>query len=382
MTKLIGELEILQSEIINIAGSLSDDEFRNQYHPDLSPIGWHLGHSTYIESYWVREQLLDLKPQDETLCLLYVPEMSIKKQRGEALPDQQTLINWAKTQQNENRLLLEKCLNDATQHHLLKDNFLLHFLIQHYSQHLETIKMIQTEIQFKNEFKPASSISFLTSEKINPEIKSIPAGNYQIGSNNNHRPYDNEHPAQNIKLESFEIAIKPVSNTEYLNFINDGGYSKKEYWSREGWDWKLNNDIKHPHHWRHEEGWFGINHESSYSLKPEQAVYGISYYEASAYAKWAGARLPHEYEWETASNANVLEQTYLVWEWCNNTFHPYPGFMAYPYEGYSSPYFDEKHYVIKGGSCYTKPAIKRSSFRNYYTADKRHIFAGLRLVFD
>ena len=381
MTKLIGDLEALQSEIITIIQNLPEKEFRNQFHPDLSPIGWHLGHCVYIESYWIREQLLKQAPLEETLRSLYVPEMSIKDERGNALPDKHAMIEWTRSLQKENRLLLENCLNNSTQHHLLENDFLFHFLIQHYSQHLETIKMIQTEIQLYKNIKPDKAITFLTTNDTEQDSIKIPSGNYFIGSDNNHFPYDNEHPKHKITLNTFEISRLLVSNTEYLAFINDDGYNRKELWSTEGWKWKIKNKIESPHHWRFDQGWYGINHEGAYSLSPEQAVYGLSFYEASAYTNRVNARLPHEYEWETACNEKQLEQTCSVWEWCHNYFHPYPGFVAYPYEGYSAPYFDKQHYVIRGGSRYTKPAIRRSSFRNYYAADKRHIFAGLRLVY-
>ena len=380
MNGLIGELSTLQSEMIKIVSSLSEDEFCKQYHPDLSPVGWHLGHCIYTESYWIREQLLEHEPLDEKLHSLYVPEMSNKDKRGKALPEKKKLINWAQYMQQENKELLGNKVNSSTSHHLLDDDFLFHFLIQHYAQHLETIKMVQTGIRLSKKNIPNESIIFLEPQKPQQNTVTIHAEYYQIGSKNKHNPYDNEHPVHKVKLDSFNISVSPVSNAEFLTFIDNAGYSRKELWSDAGWKWLSSNKITHPYHWRFEKGWYGINHEGVFTLAPEQPIYGLSYFEANAYAKWARARLPHEYEWETACQKNYLEKTFLVWEWCNNTFHPYPGFTAYPYEGYSSPYFDNNHYVLKGGSCYTKAAIKRSSFRNYYTADKRHIFAGMRLI--
>jgi len=116
-------------------------------------------------------------------------------------------------------------------------------------------------------------------------------------------------------------------------------------------------------------------------------VWGINYHEAQAFANWASlhhgqTRLPHEYEWEAAKQSDCLKITGQVWEWCQNSFHPYVNFRAFPYDGYSMPYFDASHFVMKGASRYTENVIQRNSFRNYYQADKRHQFAGCRLVFE
>lgn len=117
-------------------------------------------------------------------------------------------------------------------------------------------------------------------------------------------------------------------------------------------------------------------------LAADDPVSGVNHHEASAFARWAGARLPHEYEWESAARRRLLERSGAVWEWCANVFHPYIGFAAFPYEGYSVPYFDGRHFTLRGGSRLTQAPIRRPTFRNYYTAEKRHICAGIRLVFD
>jgi formylglycine-generating enzyme required for sulfatase activity len=130
--------------------------------------------------------------------------------------------------------------------------------------------------------------------------------------------------------------------------------------------------------------------EGPHALQADAPVYGVNYYEASAYTTWlrqsgsvifSGVRLPHEYEWEAAAQLEVLDRRGEAWEWCGNTFHPYPGFTAFPYDGYSQAWFDGNHFVLRGGSLHTRPPIGRSTFRNFYNPDKRHIFSGLRVVF-
>lgn len=383
MNKLIEALKSLQDETIKLVDAVAENDYHKQFHPDLSPIGWHLGHCVYAERYWIKEQSLGQQADDESQKSLYVPELSAKQSRGAALPDKGELLESARISQSENRSILESITTEKPAHHLLKNDYLFHFLIQHYSQHIETMLMVLTEIQLQNtatEFTPCKSLNAKQSKR---EFVTIEAGDYIIGSDKRDYPYDNEHPAHTIKHDSFNIAIAPVSNAEYLGFIQAGGYAIKEFWSDAGWQWCNRVQHRQPHHWQRQNGhdWFGINHKGPFSLDEQQAVYGLNYYEAEAYATWAGGRLPHEYEWEIANKKKQLQQTASVWEWCNNTFHPYTGFTAYPYAGYSAPYFDDAHYVLKGGSANTKDPILRPSFRNYYTADKRHIFAGMRLVY-
>jgi ergothioneine biosynthesis protein EgtB len=383
MKNLHGELQVLQEETIDIVNSVSENNYPQQFHPDLSPIGWHLGHCVYTETYWICEQCLGERSIDDSIKSLYVPELSNKQSRGAALPNKAKLLEWAKSTQSKNRSLLESAVLNKVNHQLLENNYLLYFLIQHYSQHIETMKLILTEMHLKNFDTNFTADNKLSPGKSTPDTETIDANIYNIGSEKIYA-YDNEKPPHPIKLNEFNISKFPVSNSEYLQFINEGGYSEKEVWSLEGWNWLKKVQHKHPHHWclQNKNIYYGINFKGPYQLEDNYPVHGLSYFEAQAFANWYGARLPHEYEWEVASIRNCLEQTTQVWEWCSNTFHPYDNFSAYPYEGYSVPYFDGKHYVLRGGSNITKNHIKRASFRNYYTADKRHIYAGIRLVFD
>ncbi|MBL1143129.1 MAG: ergothioneine biosynthesis protein EgtB [Proteobacteria bacterium] len=384
MKQLLEELQSLQNEVINIVSSVPEKNYSQQFHPDLSPIGWHLGHCVYTETYWIREQLHGQQTIDNSLKSLYIPELSKKQYRGAALPEKTELLEWAQTTQSENCELLASIINEHNSHQLLENNYLIYFLIQHYSQHIETMVMVLTEMQLQKPDFDYTNTNNLKPEKLIPKTQTIDAGRYEVGLSKMNFAYDNEQPSHSVKLHSYNIATKPVSNSEYLQFINDDVYNKKTCWSDEGWQWINATQYKYPHHWRiaNDSIYYGVNHDGAYSLENNAPVHGLSFYEAEAFANWRGARLPHEHEWEIASIKNIIKQTGLAWEWCNNTFYPYHDFSPYPYEGYSLPYFDGKHYVLRGGSRHTKGCIKRTSFRNYYTADKRHIFAGLRLIYD
>ena len=386
LTALCKLLADYQQKILQLCEKHSED-FNIQYHPDLSPLGWHLGHCVYTETYWLKEQLLGLSSPDQKLKSHYVPELANKPDRGEALPNYSGLCQWAKERQQENLELIENH-QDSTNHPLMQHDFLLHFLIQHNAQHFEVMHMIlmQRALQECVDFEVKQA---LTSSELNTSTILLKSGRYRIGSQTDFLPYDNEYPPHEFKTDDINIAVKPVSHSEFLLFMEESGYQTQEYWSQEGWCWKEKFDVSCPEFWLEDDhqNWFTVDIAGPHDLEPEHPVWGINYFEAQAFADWASlhlgqARLPHEYEWEAAKQNECLKNTGLVWEWCQNSFHPYTGFEAFPYDGYSIPYFDGSHFVMKGASRYTQAVIKRHSFRNYYQADKRHQFAGCRLVLE
>ena len=368
-----------QQKVLDLCEKYSED-FNIQYHPDLSPLGWHLGHCVYTETHWIREQLLNISSPDQKLKSHYVPELANKSQRGEALPDHSELCQWAKERQQENLQLITNYQN-SNNHPLMQHDFLLHFLIQHYAQHFEVMHMIlmQKGLQECVDFEVKQPLS---SSELNISSVQLKAGRYNIGSQTDFLPYDNEYPAHEFQIDDINIAEQAVSNGEFLSFMEQSAYQNPEYWSQDGWRWKEKFDISCPEFWLRDnhQNWFGVDIDGPQDLEPAHPVWGLNHYEAQAFSNWSGSRLPHEYEWEAAKQNDCLKNTGEVWEWCQNSFHPYPEFEAFPYDGYSMPYFDGSHFVMKGTSRYTEYVIQRSSFRNYYQADKRHQFAGCRLV--
>ncbi|MBA2491664.1 MAG: ergothioneine biosynthesis protein EgtB [Gammaproteobacteria bacterium] len=372
-------LRTVQSDLCALVEDLNDEDYRAQFHVDLSPIGWHLGHCTFIENYWLREVVLGDDSLTKPLAHYYIPANSPKPQRGPALPPKQDLLDSVRRQQADNLRLLSET---ATQRHaLLKDDYLSLFLLQHHCQHFETINLARHQRALGNgyvRFKPAEA---LKPAPVREVFVTAPAGIYSIGGA---RPeaFDNELPAHGIEHGTFDIAARPVNNAEYLRFIEDDGYNARAHWTETGWQWREQTACQRPDHWRQNGRgqWFGIDQRGAFDLSPDAPVYGVSHHEASAFAAYAGARLPHENEWEIACRLGILRDVGRVWEWCGNTFYGYEGFRPFPYDEYSLPWFDGTHYSLRGGSALTRPVVKRASFRNFYTPDKRHIFAGLRLV--
>ncbi len=378
----IEHLASLQSRLIAITGRFNDRDYRRQFYSDTSPAGWHLGHTVFVENFWIHETILG-KPSSPATRQLYLPENSPRSCRGEQLPSKKELLDSNAKRQQENLILLQGPPRELRDHTLMKNNYLVLFLAQHHAMHLETLYMIMTERNLRNNYRDYRPTQKLSARKIVRASDSFTGGQYRVGMQ---KPecFDNEMPPFECNLPDFSIQKTPVSNAEFLGFIHAGGYYNSHYWSTTGWQWRIQTKVCAPHHWRANDAgdWFGINDTGPYTLLPDAPVYGISYYEAEAFAEWAKARLPHEHEIEVAQRSGNMPVTTTVWEWCRNTFHPYAGFKPFPYERYSTPWFDHRHFVLKGGSHHTDKILKRPSIRNFYTAEKRHIFSGLRLAFD
>ncbi|HEY5703570.1 MAG TPA: SUMF1/EgtB/PvdO family nonheme iron enzyme [Gammaproteobacteria bacterium] len=379
---LLDSLREKQQQMISLLESM-DDTFDQQPHPDLSPPGWHLGHCVFTENYWIREQLLKQEASETELVNLYNPQFSEKTKRGKQIPSLDKLLAWVFQSQHANLELLKTLDGRALDRSLNRDNYLLHFLIQHYAQHYETLQLAGLQQVSLQEFHYTST-NHLQSQTLTPLTMKLPAGTCKIGADLPWRPYDNEYPAHRVTLAEASVSRLPVSNSQYLAFMETGGYRNSCWWDERGWQWRQSRNPQAPEYWRQDESghWYVITRQGPAELEPESPVHGINWYEARAFARWAGGRLPHEHEWECACRLGLLENTGEVWEWCDNAFFPYPGFRPYPYDGYSLPYFDGEHYVLKGGSRLTQAEIKRPSFRNYYEAEKRFLYAGLRLVFE
>lgn len=346
---------------------LPPDATHVQLHPELSPAAWHLGHMGTVENFWVREQVAG-QPLSVADKALWFPELTPKSERAARLPALAEIVARVRADHAHNRALLRA----GGAHPLLAENYLPHFLLQHHAQHVETLQQIRLQHW-------RQSVSDLTCPIIEPcalapQFVEIPTVVFEAG-NAGVEAFDNECPRHRVALAPYAIAAHAVTNGAYLGFMQAGGYRERRYWSHAGWRWRNAAQVAAPHYWRATpHGWRGPAGVTS-----DSAVFGISYYEAEAFAHYAGARLPHEHEWEYAAS-NGLIVWGGAWEWCANAFYPYPGFTAFPYVGYSQPWFDGAHRTLRGASRFTPASIRRAAFRNFYPPTHRHVFAGIRLA--
>ena len=366
-----------------------------QSHPDFSPIGWHLGHIAFTEAYWILEKLARLPPLYPKYHKLFAAD-GLSKAERQNLPTLATIRDYLAVVRSKTLDYLETAPVENQQR-------LWWWLIQHEAQHGETIAFVKQLHLCKLRVNTISANPQSIVASSQPLMAAIPAGAFMMGSNAI-EAQDNERPAHKVYLDKYYIDLHPVTCGQYRQFMLSEGYQKPQYWSPEGWEWQQKHAIARPVYWQENDG--------------NLPVYGVSYYEAEAYAKFVEKRLPTEAEWEKAarfltrytgdlskskcdsstkysyakanSGAEILSQSDRkdsiilgnVWEWTSSWFAPYEGFVSYPYRGYSETYFDGQHKVLRGGSFATSPYASRISFRNWYHPWVRQIFAGFRCVKD
>jgi iron(II)-dependent oxidoreductase len=347
-----------------------DDDFLGAQHSRLmSPLVWDLAHVGNYEELWLVRSLGGeaLRPDIDDLYDAFRHPRAGRP----ALP----LLSPAEAR-SYIAAVRERALG------LVDDTSFVHrMVVQHEHQHDET--MLAT-IQLSGIVyeQPARAVE----ARIVPDERhvAVVGGTAVIGTDDDPWAYDNERPAHQVTVAPFSIDRSPVRNRDYLEFIAAGGYSDPRVWTADGWKWRREEHAVAPLFWQNEGGndWTVLRFGRRDAVDPSEPVEHVSWYEADAFARWAGQRLPTEHEWEAAHRSDVLDDVGAVWEWTQSDFAPWPGFVAHPYREYSEVFFGPDYKVLRGGSWATHETVRRPTFRNWDYPIRRQIFSGFRCAQD
>ncbi|HWZ60811.1 MAG TPA: ergothioneine biosynthesis protein EgtB [Gemmatimonadaceae bacterium] len=411
---------------------LSDDELRAQHDPLLSPLVWDMGHIAGFEELWLTRNL-DGPIEFVEMPGLYNPFEHPRRERGAlVLPGRAEVIaHLAAVRAKVLERLATTDFDSGSP--LLRDGYVYRMVAQHEAQHNET--MLQTmQLMQGRGYRPAerrdppvARDQALALAGVRGAMVRVPGGTYAIGTHDRSAAYDNERPRHAVTLAPYRIDITPVTNGQYLRFIADGGYSRPELWSEAGRAWLAESRVDAPMYWELTEGvWSTRMMDRRGPVDPAHPVSHVTYYEADAFARWAGKRLPTEAEWEVAATwdpatgapraypwgedapteriGNIDQLTFGttpvgtyprnvspfgcygmigdVWEWTSSDFGPYPGYETFPYAEYSEVFFGSEYKVLRGGSWATRAGVARTTFRNWDYPIRRQIFSGFRCAAD
>jgi iron(II)-dependent oxidoreductase len=388
--QLLAQLSDLHQMMRGLLAGVPHQDASTRFHPELASVAWLLGRSVFRETYWLREILAGDADLTQRVRPLFLADAADLDERCAALPPPDHLLAWAQEIQDEHlrRLATPGALPD---HPLLNDDRLQWFLLQEAARDYELMLAVLLARSLAKASGDHLVGTPLTPRLPTRDLAEVTQGHYRIGSRDEPRAYDNELPPQAVELSNFRIARYPVTNAEFLAFMEDGGYARERLWSSEGLCWLRSNTVGAPWQWRTDAGgqWYEVGLNGPVDLAPGQPVFGISQHEAAAFAAWVsglgealgGAVLQHEYQWETAARSGLIEGIGSAWEWCSNSFHPYPEFSPFPDQASTVSDFGASCVSLRGACLHTQRCLRRASFRNWAQPQARQLIAGIRLVF-
>jgi iron(II)-dependent oxidoreductase len=419
---LTGDLIASRARLARVTAGLADDRLLGPKLAIVNPPLWELGHVAWFQEYWCLRRSARGMP-DSILAgadALYDSAKVAHDMRWDLpLPDLEATRSY---QANVLDRVLQRIEREPENRELA---YFAQLAIFHEDMHAEAFHYTRHTLGYEDPCVGEPSAirppSVMRPSAIPPGDVELGGGAFMLGATpGGDFVFDNEKWAHEVHLAPFRIARAPVTNSEYAAFVDARGYSRREWWSDDGWSWKSRENLVAPTYWTRRDGeWAQRRFDRVVPLHPDEPVVHVSWHEAQAYCRYAGRRLPTEAEWEYAASFDAgahrksqfpwgnqppdatranLEGAGItgvqnhpdgdsasgcrqmignVWEWTASTFEPYPGFVVDPYQEYSEPWFGT-HKVLRGGSFATPRRLIRNTWRNFYTPDRSDVFAGFR----
>lgn len=392
---------------------LERDDYMIQSTPDTSPPKWHLGHTTWFFENFILKQFMkgyrEFDPNHSYVFNSYYETVGrhIPKPLRATIsrPSLEKVIQYREAVSSETLSLMEEC-SDQDRNEIFRRVVLG---INHEEQHQELLLMDIKRNFFSSPYRPAYTSNRPERARSSPlSWIGFPETMEFIGHGGPAFSFDNETPRHRELIHAFSIANRPVTNGEYIRFIEDGGYSRPELWLSAGWDMRIREQWEMPLYWSRDGDTFTeFTMSGTGEVDPEAPVIHVSYYEADAFARWSGCRLPTEIQWEHAAASgladqpsNFLEEGHFsplpvmakegrisgignAWEWTGSAYLPYPGFRPLPGSlGEYNGKFMSGQMVLRGSSFSTPRGHSRATYRNFYHPGSRWQFSGIRLGRD
>jgi iron(II)-dependent oxidoreductase len=426
---------------LELVADLSDEQLMGPRLNVVNPLLWEIGHVAWFQEKWVLRHLFHEPPGRPNADQLYDSAAIPHDTRWDlGLPVRADTLDYTERVRDRVAACIDRCPTFDQSGHGPTPEVLQYFVLLtvfHEDMHTEAFTYTRQTLSYPPPcLRGLSDSQHTTPGGSLPGDSEIPGGRYWLGSTLEPFVFDNERFVHAVDLAPYRMARAPVTQAEFAEFVEAGGYARRQYWCDRGWEWLSSVQATKPLYWERESGgrWLRRHFDRWVALEPHRPVVHVNWFEADAFCRWAGRRLPTEAEWEFAATGlcEWVAQHYRdeiaihsckprfpwgdnppgpelanldwgvmgcvdvgslpagdspfgcrqmignIWEWTASDFEPYPGFSPDPYREYSEPWFGGTHKVLRGGAYGTRSRLIRNNYRNFYTPDRRDVLAGFR----